>query len=284
MAREVYEFQITVPAGTAQSSPQTSPMTMPPRVVEQLEVLVPPGPGGEVGFAIGSSGGQVIPRNAGTYVISDDEKITWPLDGMIDSGAWQLVAYNTGRYDHTLYVRFLVDLVGAQPATSAPLDTSQLAGQAPAAPVGAVPPLGTITPPTLAPPTLPTMMPPIAPALAPPGSNAFVDARPGRAQVEWVRQYGGAEHVFWVDGTGALQHRWQPPGGAAGGTSGWNVEHWDWAGGLTPFGLINGDIVAGQVHVFAPKPGGSILHLAASTAETGPTAWGGEVIGGAGGS
>ena len=110
MAREVRRFPVTIPAGTAKASPQTTNLSFPFRVVRELEVRIPPGPRGEVGFAIGGSGQPVIPVEAGAYLVTDDEIIRWPLDGFWDSGSWQMRAYNTGRFDHTLEVRFLVDL------------------------------------------------------------------------------------------------------------------------------------------------------------------------------
>lgn len=110
MAIEVYDFSVTVPAGTAQATPQVSNLSMPPRVVTDVEIRVPPGPRGLVGLALGAAGVPVIPRLAGQWIVTDDEVIRWPLEGQITSGAWQLRAYNTGSFAHTLHVRFLVRL------------------------------------------------------------------------------------------------------------------------------------------------------------------------------
>lgn len=110
MAREIRRFPVTVPAGTAKASPQVSNLSFPFRVVRELEIRVPPGPRGEVGFALGGSGQAVIPVEAGAYLVTDDEIIRWQLDGFWDSGSWQFTAYNTGRFPHTIEVRFLVDL------------------------------------------------------------------------------------------------------------------------------------------------------------------------------
>lgn len=110
MAREVRRFPVTIPASTPKASPQVTNLSFPFRVVRELEVRIPPGPRGEVGFAIGGSGQPVIPVEAGAYLVTDDEIIRWPLDGFWDSGSWQMTAYNTGRFPHTLEVRFLVDL------------------------------------------------------------------------------------------------------------------------------------------------------------------------------
>jgi hypothetical protein len=61
-------------------------------------------------------GQQIIPINSGGWIISDDDKITWPVQGLPESGAWQLIGYNTDIYDHTIQVRFLTSLIITKPA------------------------------------------------------------------------------------------------------------------------------------------------------------------------
>ena len=109
MAVEIQKFQATIPAGTPASNPLVSNMGMPARIVRRITVLVPPGPSGLVGFRLGSGGQQIIPITTGQWVIADDELLTWDVQGQIESGAWQLIAYNTGSNPHTLYVTFEVD-------------------------------------------------------------------------------------------------------------------------------------------------------------------------------
>lgn len=117
MAYEIRTFDVTVPAGTLASAPQVTDLTMPARIVRQVDIRIPPGPRGEVGFALGAARQAVIPYNPGQWIIGDDEVITWPLEGQIDSGAWQAILYNTGAYPHTLEFRFHLDLTG-QDATA----------------------------------------------------------------------------------------------------------------------------------------------------------------------
>lgn len=105
MATEYRTFEVTVPAGTAKATPQTTALAMPPRIMERLEVRIPPGPNGSVGWAFTSGGSRVFPFDRNTWVVADDETIPVPVDGAPETGAWQLQAYNTGRWDHTLYVR-----------------------------------------------------------------------------------------------------------------------------------------------------------------------------------
>lgn len=121
MPVEVRAFQCLIPAKTAKATPVVVSLAMPARIVRTIEITVPRGPSGLVGFALGSAGQNVIPYNNGAWIVTDDEKITWDVDEQIDSGAWQLQGYNTGQYDHTVYLRFLLDLV--QVAQTAPVLT-----------------------------------------------------------------------------------------------------------------------------------------------------------------
>ena len=116
MAVEVREFAVTTPAGTLQSAPLLTDLSFPPRQVTRIEVRVPPGPAGTLGFAITSGGAPIIPINGGGWVVTEDESLGWDLTGQITSGAWQAASYNTGIYNHTVYVRFLLDLVTASAA------------------------------------------------------------------------------------------------------------------------------------------------------------------------
>lgn len=117
MAREVRAFNVTIPAGTPKTDYQITALEFPPRIVTGISVRVPPGPNGQMGFRIGSAGVPIIPQQADAWLIINDEVINWQLSGYHDSGAWQLQGYNTGQSDHTVYIRFLLELV-TPPATT----------------------------------------------------------------------------------------------------------------------------------------------------------------------
>lgn len=118
-AAEVRSFQVTIPAGTPLSSPVTSDVAFPARIVTGVHWKVPPGPSGLMGWRLSMSGGIAVIPTGGGWVIADDDSDTWPLTGQPDSGAWQVTGYNTDVYDHTVYLDFLLDLV----AMSAPSQT-----------------------------------------------------------------------------------------------------------------------------------------------------------------
>lgn len=120
-AVEIRSFAALIPAGTAIAAPITVPLTMPTREVLWIEVKVPPGPSGLMGFNLGSAGQQVIPTGAGSWIVTSDESFRWDLTGEIDSGAWELHGYNIGVYPHTVYLRFAVIL----PAVTAPIAAVQ---------------------------------------------------------------------------------------------------------------------------------------------------------------
>ncbi|MGH3180334.1 MAG: hypothetical protein ACRDOE_00265 [Streptosporangiaceae bacterium] len=122
MAVEVRVFHVVLAPGDSVGVPHVVALTFPPRLVSRIQVLVPPGPRGTVGFALGAAGVAVLPSEAGTFIVADGETIDWPLSRQIESGAWELFAYNAGVFAHTLEVRFLVELVQSMSvATRQPL-------------------------------------------------------------------------------------------------------------------------------------------------------------------
>jgi len=109
MPRELYQRQVLFPAGAPPGI--YADMNLPERIIRRIDVRIPPGPSGNVGFAIYCSLEQVIPYAQGEYIIADDEYLVWELDDYITTGSWQVGGYNIGYYDHTIYLRFHCDPV-----------------------------------------------------------------------------------------------------------------------------------------------------------------------------
>lgn len=125
MAREVWSFQATIVAGSTVFAPTRVSTTIPVRQVDRLEIVVPPGPSGVMGFAITMGGVNVIPVQPGTFMITDNERISWDLSNLPNSGTWQVSGFNGGNFDHTIYLRWLVDVVPA-PTSKSPLTNISL--------------------------------------------------------------------------------------------------------------------------------------------------------------
>lgn len=164
MAREIRAFEVVIPAGTAKSANFKADISFPDRTVEEIEIRIPPGPRGEMGFALGAAGRPIIPEQAGLFMVTDDEVIRWPLEGYHDSGSWTLFGYNTGTYDHTVRIRFLLNLVQLTAQAQATAGGPLTIGPGSIGPGGVPPPGG---PPPPAPP-LPAPPPPSPPPPAPP--------------------------------------------------------------------------------------------------------------------
>ena len=115
----IQSFAVTVPAATAIATPQLTGLTLQKMQVSWVEWRVPPGPNGTVGFYLSSHGAQMLPWAVGTaaWIIANDESEHWDLVDQMDSGDWQLTAYNTGNFPHTIQIRFgLVNLPPPPPA------------------------------------------------------------------------------------------------------------------------------------------------------------------------
>lgn len=120
MAQEIREFAVLIPHGTTKAAPLVTNVSFPQREVIAVSWRVPPGPSGLMGWALTSAGTPVIPIQSGTYIVTDNQADTWNLEGYLDSGNWQVTGYNTGLYDHTVYLTFLLNLPGVTEVVSTP--------------------------------------------------------------------------------------------------------------------------------------------------------------------
>jgi hypothetical protein len=113
----VYQFEPTVPNGTAQSSPYSTTLTIPQYEVQLIRWRVPPGPQGNLGWQLLYSGSIIFPQN-GLWIVADNEFATWELDELPTGGSWEFQGYNTGTYDHTVYLTFLCNPLTQEEATT----------------------------------------------------------------------------------------------------------------------------------------------------------------------
>jgi hypothetical protein len=113
----VYQFAPTTPAGTPSSSPYSTTLTIPQYEVQLIRWRVPPGPQGNLGWQLLYSGAIVFPQN-GLWIVADNEYATWELDELPTGGDWQFRGYNTGTYDHTVYLTFLCNPLSQEEGTT----------------------------------------------------------------------------------------------------------------------------------------------------------------------
>lgn len=107
MAEIIRQFTATVPASTTKASPYTLDMTLLQLVVVSVDLEVPPGPEGLMGFYLALGGTQTIPEDVGEWIIWDDTRAAWPLENQTTAGTWQLVGYNDDAVNaHNVVVRF----------------------------------------------------------------------------------------------------------------------------------------------------------------------------------
>ena len=122
VATEVHDFAVTIPVGTPADAPYVETLTLDYRTIVTIDLMVPPGPGGVMGFAVLHSGTQVFPYNSGTWFVWDGTDQSWDLADLPDSQGWQIAGYNEGNYPHTVYVRLhTVPVTSSAAAPPAPV-------------------------------------------------------------------------------------------------------------------------------------------------------------------
>lgn len=110
MAEDIQHFTVTCPPGTAKANPQFTSLTLPPRIVRQIDWRVPKGAMGVMGFLLAMGKVPVLPTSTFAYVVANGENNSWNPTNYPDSGAWQCVMYNTGANAHSVYLTFHMDL------------------------------------------------------------------------------------------------------------------------------------------------------------------------------
>lgn len=124
LSDEVRTYQFTIPAGTTQAAPAVNSMAFDVRIVKGVQILFPPGCSGYVGAALQSAGQPIVPFNNGAWIVADGETIEWENTNAVHFTTLALRAYNTGGFNHTLYVRLFLNL----PPLPAPVEASPLVG------------------------------------------------------------------------------------------------------------------------------------------------------------
>lgn len=123
MATRVLPFRCTIPGGTLITAPVTVPVNLDGWTLEQLDLEVPPGPSGVMGFQVFNNGVAWIPYGAGQWVVWDDRAESYILEDQPNAGGWAVVGYNAGFYSHDVILRAHVSSAVAAAAPIIPTIT-----------------------------------------------------------------------------------------------------------------------------------------------------------------
>lgn len=102
----VYQFPVTIPAGTTKTAPLVTATTFEPNIVEHIAWLFPHGCNGLVGIRIGAKSVPILPSGAANWFTFSGMVQAIDLDGQHETGDWSVIGYNTGVNPHTIQVTF----------------------------------------------------------------------------------------------------------------------------------------------------------------------------------
>lgn len=68
-----------------------------------------------MGFRMTAGNAQIIPFNAGGWVVADGESRKWELEGLPDGGDWQVTGYNLGNQPHSIWIEFSLAHIQPKP-------------------------------------------------------------------------------------------------------------------------------------------------------------------------
>lgn len=112
MAFMVRQFGAQVPANTPQSAPVTYSLNTGFWDIESIDLEVPPGPAGLMGFQLWIGGSQWIPYEPNQWLVWDDVEKSWPMNDQPLGVPWSIVAYNSdAAFSHGIVVRFHINQV-----------------------------------------------------------------------------------------------------------------------------------------------------------------------------
>lgn len=120
MAYRVIPFTSTIPAGTPIATPVTIPLTLDNWTIEQIDLEVPPGPSGLMGFQVYNNGVAWIPYGTGNWIVWDDHSEQYSLRDQPNGSGWAIVGYNLGLFPHSVTTRWHVNPIQPAAATAAP--------------------------------------------------------------------------------------------------------------------------------------------------------------------
>jgi hypothetical protein len=123
-ASRVEVYDVPVPANTAQAAAIETPTIWAAGELVSVDVRIPDGAAGLVGFRILYAHSQAIPTTPGAWIIGNDDLFQTDVMGQLNGGQWSILAYNLDRYPHSLHVRYFVADLSRLGGTLGPANTT----------------------------------------------------------------------------------------------------------------------------------------------------------------
>ena len=123
----LYYTTVTIPAGTTITSPYSVVWPLEDNELVYVDINVPPGPSGLMGFRILWAQQQVIPWGNDSWLVTDNEKIHVDCDFAMTITGLVIEGYNTDIFAHTIYIRGLIRTETYQQQLAAEQATGALA-------------------------------------------------------------------------------------------------------------------------------------------------------------
>lgn len=135
-----YSQSITAPANTPIAAPVSITPVLETNHLCAIEIDVPDGHDRQTGIQFLNNGTVIIPFSQNGFIVANDHYFNIPFDDDVTQGDITVRAYNTDVFDHTFYVRFVIqnsasplaaNVVSAQiPGTVTPGSDQAVAGLA----------------------------------------------------------------------------------------------------------------------------------------------------------
>lgn len=120
MAQRVLQYTATIPANTPIATPVTVGFNLDNWTIESIDLEVPPGPNGLMGFQVVNNGVPWIPNSTGEYIVWNNARDSWYFTDQPNASGWGVQGYNLDvAYPHAVTVRFHVNAIVVPTAAAA---------------------------------------------------------------------------------------------------------------------------------------------------------------------
>lgn len=100
----VYPLTVTTPDGTLEASPQSTTWPLEDARLLYIDLIIPAGHNGLTGLRVEYNGTQIVPWGDVSYIIANNDRIRFPVNGEITRTGLVIITYNTDVFDHSHYL------------------------------------------------------------------------------------------------------------------------------------------------------------------------------------